>query len=171
MPEGICYLVGAGPGDPLLLTLKGRQCLERADVVVYDYLCNPELLKWAPAEAEKLYVGKKAGAHTMRQEEIDALLISKTKAGKTVARLKGGDPFVFGRGGEEAEALAAAGCRFEIVPGVSSAIAGPAYAGIPVTHRKHTSMFTISRGTRIRPRPTPRSTTRLSRPLPAQRSC
>ena len=76
MPEGICYLVGAGPGDPLLLTLKGRQCLERADVVVYDYLCNPELLKWAPAEAEKLYVGKKAGAHTMRQEEIDALLIS-----------------------------------------------------------------------------------------------
>ena len=146
MPEGICYLVGAGPGDPLLLTLKGRHCLERADVVVYDYLCNPELLKWAPVDAEKLYVGKKAGAHTMRQEDIDALLISKTQAGKTVARLKGGDPFVFGRGGEEAEALAAAGCRFEIVPGVSSAIAGPAYAGIPVTHRKHTSMFTIFTG-------------------------
>ncbi len=146
MPEGICYLVGAGPGDPLLLTLKGRQCLERAEVVVYDYLCNPELLKWAPAAAEKLYVGKKAGSHTMRQEEIDALLIMKTKAGKTVTRLKGGDPFVFGRGGEEAEALAEAGCRFEIVPGVSSAIAGPAYAGIPVTHRKHTSMFTIFTG-------------------------
>ena len=146
MPEGICYLVGAGPGDPLLLTLKGRQCLERADVVVYDYLCNPELLKWAPADSEKLYVGKKAGAHTMRQEEIAELLISKTQDGKTVARLKGGDPFVFGRGGEEAEALATAGCRFEIVPGVSSAIAGPAYAGIPVTHRKHTSMFTIFTG-------------------------
>lgn len=146
MPEGICYLVGAGPGDPLLLTLKGRDCLRRADVVVYDYLSNPALLQWASAESEKIYVGKKAGAHTLRQEEINALLVEKTVAGKTVARLKGGDPFLFGRGGEEAEALVAAGCRFEIVPGITSAIGGPAYAGIPVTHRAHNTMLTIFTG-------------------------
>jgi uroporphyrinogen III methyltransferase / synthase len=146
MPEGICYLVGAGPGDPLLLTLKGRDCLRRADVVIYDYLSNPGLLQWAPADAEKIYVGKKAGAHTLRQEEINALLVEKTSAGKTVTRLKGGDPFLFGRGGEEAEALVAAGCRFEIVPGITSAIGGPAYAGIPVTHRAHNTMLTIFTG-------------------------
>ena len=146
MPEGICYLVGAGPGDPLLLTLKGRDCLRRADVVVYDYLSNPALLQWAPSEAEKIYVGKKAGAHTLRQEEINALLVEKTSSGKVVTRLKGGDPFLFGRGGEEAEALVAAGCRFEIVPGVTSAIGGPAYAGIPVTHRAHNTMLTIFTG-------------------------
>jgi uroporphyrinogen III methyltransferase/synthase len=146
MKSGICYLTGAGPGDPGLFTLKGRACLERADVVVYDYLCNPALLNFAPDAAERIYVGKKAGAHTLSQEEINTLLVEKTKAGQTVVRLKGGDPFVFGRGGEEAEALAAAGCRFEIIPGVSSALAGPAYAGIPVTHRSHNTTLTIFTG-------------------------
>lgn len=144
--KGICYLAGAGPGDPGLLTLKAKACLKLADVVVYDYLCNPQILKWAPEKAEIIYVGKKAGAHTLSQEEINALLVEKTKAGKCVVRLKGGDPFLFGRGGEEAEALADAGLAFEIVPGVSSAIAGPAYAGIPVTHRGHTSQLTIFTG-------------------------
>lgn len=146
MSHGICYLVGAGPGDPLLLTLKGRACLEKADVVVYDYLSNAEFLRFAPPEAEIIYAGKKAGAHTLTQEEINTLLVKHTAAGKTVVRLKGGDPFVFGRGGEEAEALVAAGCAFEIVPGVSSAIGGPAYAGIPVTHRAHNTMLTIFTG-------------------------
>lgn len=146
MKSGICYLVGAGPGDPGLLTIKGRACLERADVVIYDYLCNPALLRWAPESAEKIYVGKKAGAHTLSQEEINALLVKKTRAGKVVIRLKGGDPFLFGRGGEEAEALADARCAFEIVPGVTSAIAGPAYAGIPVTHRAHNAVLTIFTG-------------------------
>lgn len=141
-----CYLVGAGPGDPGLLTLRGRACLEKAEVVVYDYLSNPEFLRFAPAEVERIYVGKKAGAHTMKQEDINALLVAKTKEGKTVVRLKGGDPFVFGRGGEEAEALALADCAFEVVPGVSSAIAGPAYAGIPVTHRSHNTALTIFTG-------------------------
>lgn len=144
--KGICSLVGAGPGDPGLFTLKGRACLEAADVVVYDYLCNSELLKFAPDAAERIYVGKKAGAHTLSQEETNALLVKETKAGKSVVRLKGGDPFLFGRGGEEAEALAKAGCRFEIVPGVSSALAGPAYAGIPVTHRAHNTALTIFTG-------------------------
>lgn len=146
MSEGICYLVGAGPGDPGLLTLRGRACLERAEVVIYDYLSNPELLGHAPAAAERIYVGKTAGAHIRTQEEINALLVEKTGGGKTVVRLKGGDPFVFGRGGEEAEALADAGLRFEIVPGVSSVLAGPAYAGIPVTHRAHNAALTIFTG-------------------------
>jgi len=146
MKSGICYLIGAGPGDPGLFTLKGRACLEKADVVVYDYLCNPVLLSLAPEGAERIYVGKKAGAHTLSQDEINALLVEKTRAGHVVARLKGGDPFVFGRGGEEAEALAVAGCRYEIVPGVSSALAGPAYAGIPVTHRAHNTALTIFTG-------------------------
>lgn len=146
MHDGVCFLVGAGPGDPFLLTLKGRDCLSRADVVIYDYLSNPALLQWAPEGAEKIYVGKKAGAHTLTQSQINALLVEKTRAGKTVVRLKGGDPFLFGRGGEEAEALAEAGCRFEIVPGVTSAIAGPAYAGIPVTHRAHNATLTIFTG-------------------------
>jgi uroporphyrinogen III methyltransferase / synthase len=146
MKSGICLLVGAGPGDPGLLTLKGRASLERAEVVVYDYLCNPAILKWAPESAEKIYVGKRAGVHTRSQGEINALLVKKTQAGKVVVRLKGGDPFLFGRGGEEAEALADAGCTFEIVPGVTSAIGGPAYAGIPVTHRAHNSVLTIFTG-------------------------
>lgn len=144
--EGICYLAGSGPGDLGLVTLKLREVVERADVLVYDYLCNPEILQWAPAGAEIIYAGKKAGQHTLKQEQIDALLVEKTKAGKVVVRLKGGDPFVFGRGGEEAEALAAAGLRFEIIPGISSSIAAPAYAGIPVTHRDHAAQLTIFTG-------------------------
>lgn len=144
--NGICILAGAGPGDLGLVTLRARECVGQADVVVYDYLCNPEILKWAPAAAELIYAGKKAGAHTLSQEEINATLVEKTRAGKRVVRLKGGDPFLFGRGGEEAEALAGAGLQFEIVPGVSSAIAGPAYAGIPVTHRGHNSQLTIFTG-------------------------
>ncbi len=146
MSKGICYLAGAGPGDPGLFTIKGRNVLEKADVVIYDYLCHPSILKWAPEQAEKIYVGKKAGAHTLSQEGINELLVEKTQAGKTVVRLKGGDPFVFGRGGEEAEALAEAKCAFEIIPGISSAIAGPAYAGIPVTHRGHNTALTIFTG-------------------------
>ena len=143
---GICHLAGAGPGDLGLVTLRVKEVVERAEVVVYDYLCNPEILAWAPAEAEIIYAGKKAGEHTLKQEEIDALLVAKTRAGKRVVRLKGGDPFLFGRGGEEAEALAAAGLRFEIIPGVTSALAAPAYAGIPVTHRAHTAQLTIFTG-------------------------
>jgi len=145
-PPGICYLVGAGPGDPGLLTLRARELIEQGEVIVYDYLCNPALLQWAPAGAEIVYAGKKAGAHTLAQEEITALLIDRTRAGKRVVRLKGGDPFVFGRGGEEAEALVKEKLPFEVVPGVSSVFAGPAYAGIPVTHREHTSQLTIFTG-------------------------
>jgi uroporphyrinogen III methyltransferase/synthase len=144
--EGICYLAGAGPGDLGLVTLKVKEVVERAKVIVYDYLCNPEILVWARPGAEIIYAGKKAGAHTLKQEEIDALLVEKTRAGNCVVRLKGGDPFLFGRGGEEAVALAEAGLQFEIVPGVTSAIAAPAYAGIPVTHREHTSQLTIFTG-------------------------
>jgi uroporphyrinogen III methyltransferase/synthase len=145
-PPGICYLVGAGPGDPGLLTLRARELIEQAEVIIYDYLSNPAFLKWAPAGAEIIYAGKKAGAHTLTQEEIIALLIDRTRAGKRVVRLKGGDPFVFGRGGEEAEALAREKLQFEVVPGVSSVFAGPAYAGIPVTHREHNSQLTIFTG-------------------------
>lgn len=143
---GRCYLVGAGPGDLGLVTLRAKQLIERAEVVVYDYLCNPEMLQWAPETAELIYAGKKAGAHTLKQDEINALLVEKAKAGKQVVRLKGGDPFLFGRGGEEAQALAAASIAFEIVPGVTSAIAAPAYAGIPVTHRGITSHVTFFTG-------------------------
>ncbi|TSA33180.1 MAG: uroporphyrinogen-III C-methyltransferase [Verrucomicrobiaceae bacterium] len=146
MPKGICYLVGAGPGDPLLMTLKGRQCLEMADVVVYDYLSNPVFLDWAPEGAERIYAGKTAGNHSMQQAEITRLLVEKIRAGKTVVRLKGGDPYLFGRGGEEAADLADAGCAFEVVPGISSALAAPSYAGIPVTHRAHNTMLTIFTG-------------------------
>jgi len=144
--EGICYLVGAGPGDPGLMTLRGRNCLERADVVVYDYLSNAEFLRYAPEDAEKIYAGKTAGRHALKQEETNALLVKFTKEGKCVVRLKGGDPFLFGRGGEEAAELAAAGLRFEIVPGVTSAIGGLAYAGIPVTHRASNAILTIFTG-------------------------
>ena len=143
---GRCYLVGAGPGDLGLLTLRAKQLIERADVVIYDYLCNPEMLQWAPTGAEIIYAGKKAGAHTLKQDEINALLVEKTRAGHQVVRLKGGDPFVFGRGGEEAQALVAASLPFEVVPGVTSAIAAPAYAGIPVTHRGITSHVTFFTG-------------------------
>ena len=144
--QGICHIAGAGPGDLGLVTLRARECVENADVIVYDYLCNPEILKWAKPGAEIIYAGKKAGAHTLSQDEINALLVEKTREGKCVVRLKGGDPFVFGRGGEEAETLASAGLRFEIVPGVSSVFAAPAYAGIPVTHRARNSQLTIFTG-------------------------
>lgn len=142
---GKCFLAGAGPGDLGLVTLRAQKCVEEADVIVYDYLCNPEMLKWAKPGAEIIYVGKKAGEHTLRQDEINELLVERCRAGQQVVRLKGGDPFVFGRGGEEAQALAKAGIRFEIVSGVTSAIAAPAYAGIPLTHRgknSHVTFFT-----------------------------
>lgn len=144
--SGRCYLVGAGPGDLGLTTLRAKQLIERAEVIVYDYLCNPEFLRWAQEKAEIIYAGKKAGAHTLRQEEINNLLVEKTRAGLEVVRLKGGDPFLFGRGGEEALALARAQLAFEVVPGVTSAIAAPAYAGIPVTHRGVTSHVTFFTG-------------------------
>jgi uroporphyrinogen III methyltransferase / synthase len=143
--KGKCFLVGAGPGDLGLVTLRAKECIEQADVIVYDYLSNPEMLKWAPESAEIIYAGKKAGAHTLTQDEINRLLVEKARAGKQVVRLKGGDPFVFGRGAEEAQALAAAHLPFVVVPGITSAIAGPAYAGIPVTHRgknSHVTFFT-----------------------------
>ena len=143
---GRCYLVGAGPSDLGLVTLRAKQLIERAEVIVYDYLCNPEMLQWAPETAEIIYAGKKAGTHTLEQDEINALLVEHARAGKQVVRLKGGDPFLFGRGGEEAQALAAAGTPFEVVPGVTSAIAAPAYAGIPVTHRGMTSLLTFFTG-------------------------
>ena len=143
---GKVFLVGAGPGDPELLTLKGKRCLEAADVIFYDQLVNGELLEFAHAEAELIYVGKRAGKHCVEQRDIEALLMQKAREGKIVVRLKGGDPFVFGRGGEEAEALSAAGIPYEIVPGVSSAIAAPAYAGIPVTHRSCASSVAIVTG-------------------------
>lgn len=142
---GIVYLVGAGPGDPGLITVRGAELLRLADVVVYDYLCNPQLLVHCP-DAEAIYVGKKAAHHSMTQEQINALLVEKGKAGKRVVRLKGGDPFVFGRGGEECEALAAAGVPFEVVPGITAALAAPAYAGIPATHRDLNSSFTFVTG-------------------------
>ncbi|MBW1815657.1 MAG: uroporphyrinogen-III C-methyltransferase [Deltaproteobacteria bacterium] len=144
--KGKVYLVGAGPGDPGLLTLKGKACISRADVLVYDYLANPALLGFAKAKAELIYVGKKAGVHTLSQDEINSLIVKKALAGGTVVRLKGGDPFIFGRGGEEAQELAAAGIDFEFVPGVTSAIAVPAYAGIPLTHRDHTATVAFITG-------------------------
>ena len=144
--KGICYLVGAGPGDPGLLTLRAKECLESADVVVYDYLCNPDILNHAPSSAEKIYAGKKAADHAIPQEELNDLLVKLSIKGQTVVRLKGGDPYVFGRGGEEAQELRRAGVPFEIVPGISSSVAGPAYAGIPVTHRDCCSQLTIFTG-------------------------
>jgi uroporphyrinogen III methyltransferase/synthase len=144
--KGRCFLVGAGPGDLGLVTLRAKELIESADVLLYDALCNPEMLAWARDEAEIVFVGKRAGEHTLAQEEINKLLIDNARAGKNVVRLKGGDPFVFGRGGEEVEALAAAGVAFEIVPGITSAIAAPAYAGIPVTHRAQNSHVTFFTG-------------------------
>jgi len=146
MKPGTVYLIGAGPGDPGLITVRGRSLLERADIVVYDRLVHPALLRHARKDAELLYVGKSNSHHSMRQEEINALLIDRAVQGRIVARLKGGDPFVFGRGGEEAEACRAAGIPFEVVPGVTSAIAAPAYAGIPVTHRDAASSFAVITG-------------------------
>jgi uroporphyrinogen III methyltransferase / synthase len=140
------YLVGAGPGDPGLLTVRGAEVLGRADVVVYDRLVHASVLDLAPAGAERVYAGKTPGRAEMDQRDINALLVERGRAGQTVVRLKGGDPFVFGRGGEEAEALAAVGVRFEVVPGITSAIGAPAYAGIPVTHRGASTHFTVVTG-------------------------
>ncbi|MGN1038824.1 MAG: uroporphyrinogen-III C-methyltransferase [Mailhella sp.] len=140
------YLIGAGPGDPGLLTCKGRKALSEADVIVYDYLASDELLSLAKPDAERIYVGKIAGNHAMKQGDINKLLVAKAKEGHIVARLKGGDPYIFGRGGEEAEELADAGIPFEEIPGISSSIAGPAYAGIPLTHRAYSSSVTIITG-------------------------
>jgi uroporphyrinogen III methyltransferase/synthase len=140
---GTVYLVGAGPGDAGLLTLRGAELLARADVVIYDALVNPELLRFAPATAERIHRGRRTD---VPQADITAQLITLARAGKTVVRLKGGDPFIFGRGGEEAEELAAAKVPFEVVPGVSSITAAPNYAGIPLTHREHCSSFTVFTG-------------------------
>jgi uroporphyrinogen III methyltransferase/synthase len=144
--KGKVYLVGAGPGDIGLLTVKGLRCLERAEVVVYDFHLNAQVLNYINHDAEFVYAGKRGGHHTMTQEEINRVLVDKAKEGRTVCRLKGGDPFVFGRGGEEAQALAREGIDFEVVPGVSSAIAAPAYAGIPLTHRQYSSSFAVIPG-------------------------
>ncbi|UCH50498.1 MAG: uroporphyrinogen-III C-methyltransferase [Chloroflexota bacterium] len=146
MKCGKVYLVGAGPGDPALITVKGMECLRKADVVIYDRLIDDSLLEEASPGAEKMYVGKGRGCHAMEQKEISLLIVSKAREGNTVVRLKGGDPFVLGRGGEEAEILAANQIPFEVVPGISSAYAVPAYAGIPVTHRSLASSFTVITG-------------------------
>jgi uroporphyrinogen III methyltransferase/synthase len=147
--KGRVYLVGAGPGALDLVTLRARELIGQADVLVYDYLCNPEMLRWARAEAETIFAGKSGASrkcHNLTQEEINASLVALARAGKQVVRLKGGDPYVFGRGGEEAQALARARVPFEIVPGVTSAIAAPAYAGIPLTHRDFASTVTFVTG-------------------------
>jgi uroporphyrinogen III methyltransferase / synthase len=144
--SGRVYLVGAGPGDPGLMTVRGLEVLRRARVVVYDRLVDPALLDEAPAGARRVFAGKRAGAHCLPQARINALLVEQARRGRVVVRLKGGDPFVFGRGGEEALALAAAGIPFEVVPGVSAAVAVPAYAGIPVTHRGLASSFAVVTG-------------------------
>ncbi len=143
---GIVYLIGAGPGDPGLITVKGRDCLRRADVVVYDYLANPAFLRELPEHAERIYVGKKAGNHHRPQEKINELLIAEAREGKVVVRLKGGDPYIFGRGGEEALCLQQAGIPFEVVPGVTSGFAAGAYAGIPLTHRDYTTSLGLVTG-------------------------
>jgi uroporphyrinogen III methyltransferase/synthase len=144
--SGKVYIVGAGPGDEGLITIRGIQALQEADVVVYDYLANPELLRQCTEECEKIYVGKMAGEHALSQEEINRLLVVKAQEGKVVTRLKGGDPFIFGRGGEEALGLADHGLEFEIVPGISAAVAAAAYAGIPLTHRGYTSSVAFITG-------------------------
>jgi uroporphyrin-III C-methyltransferase len=142
-PRGAVYLVGAGPGDPELLTLRGAKLLARADVVVYDRLAPRELLELAPVGAELIDAGKAPGRRGLGQEAINRLLVERAAAGATVVRLKGGDPFVFGRGGEEALACVRAGVPFEVVPGVSAALAAPAYAGVPLTHRELAASFAV----------------------------
>lgn len=144
--KGFVYLVGAGPGDPSLITIKGKKCIEEADVLVYDYLASKTLLRHAKEETEKIYVGKKGGDHTLSQDGINNLLVELASKGKRVCRLKGGDPFIFGRGGEEAEILKENNIEFEIVPGVTSAISAPAYAGIPLTHRSANSTLALVTG-------------------------
>jgi uroporphyrinogen III methyltransferase/synthase len=143
---GKVYLIGAGPGDPGLITVKGLECVKKADVIIYDYLANERLLDQRRDDAELLYVGKQGGRHTLPQGEINGLIVKKAKEGKIVARLKGGDPFIFGRGGEEAEELADSGIPFEVVPGVTAATSVPTYAGIPLTHREHTASVAFVTG-------------------------
>src|SRR6204780_5036209 len=140
------YLIGAGPGDPSLITVKGQKILSRADVILYDHLASDRLLDLAPAHAEKIYVGKKRAKHETTQEEISAMMIDRAQRGLTVVRLKGGDPFIFARGGEEMEALASAGLAFEIVPGVTTPLGIAAYTGVPLTHREHSSAVTFVTG-------------------------
>ncbi|MFZ6017017.1 MAG: uroporphyrinogen-III C-methyltransferase [Nitrospirota bacterium] len=144
--KGKVYLVGAGPGDIGLLTVKGMRCLQKAEVVIYDFHLNAQVLNYINHDADFIYAGKRGGYHTMTQDEINEILVQKAKEGKIICRLKGGDPFVFGRGGEEAEVLAKNGIEFEIVPGVSSSVAAPAYAGIPLTHRLYSSSFAVIPG-------------------------
>lgn len=144
--SGHVYLIGAGPGDPGLITLKGKECIARADVILYDYLAHKELLSFARCDAELIYAGKVGGAHNREQWQINEMLVEKARQGKVVARLKGGDPFIFGRGGEECEALVSAGIPFEIVPGVTAAVGAAAYAGIPLTHRDFTTSVSFITG-------------------------
>ena len=144
--QGTVYLVGAGPGDPGLLTCRAADLIRQADVLVYDALCNADFVRMAPEGAEIIYAGKRSSDHAIPQDELNQLLVEKAQTGQTVVRLKGGDPFVFGRGGEEAQELVAAGVPFEVVPGISSSVAAPAYAGIPVTHRDHCSSYTVITG-------------------------
>ena len=144
--KGMVYIIGAGPGDPGLITLKGAECLGKADVVIYDHLAGSELLGHVRKDARLIYAGKKGGDHTLPQQEINRLIVEEAKAGNIVGRLKGGDPFIFGRGGEEVEALVQEGLPFEVIPGVTSAIAVPAYAGIPLTHRGYTSTVAFVTG-------------------------
>jgi len=146
LSKGKVYLIGAGPGDPGLLTLKGRECLERADVVIYDYLANPVLLALAPQGTEQIYVGKTRGKHSIPQDEINQLLVDRAGQGKQVTRLKGGDPYIFGRGGEEAAFLRRHGIPFEVIPGVTAGFAAAAYAGIPLTHRDVTTSLAMLTG-------------------------
>ncbi len=146
--QGRVYLTGAGPGDPDLITLKAVNVINKAEVIIYDYLVNKEILKHASPDAQLIYVGKKSGNHTLPQEEINQLIVAHVEKGHKVVRLKGGDPFLFGRGGEEAEYLVANNIPFSIIPGITSAIAVPAYAGIPVTHRDFSANVTIVTGHR-----------------------
>ena len=146
---GKVYLVGAGPGDPGLITVKGSQCVKKADVIIYDYLANERLLDQRRPDAELIYVGKQGSRHTLPQEQINTLIVKKAREGRVVTRLKGGDPFIFGRGGEEAEELVDNGIPFEVVPGVTSAISAPTYAGIPLTHREHTASVAFVTGHEI----------------------
>jgi len=145
-PRGMVYLVGAGPGDPGLVTVRGLDALRRADVIVYDRLVHPDLVNRAAPWAEKIFVGKRAEGRSIEQDKTNDLLVSLARTGQVVVRLKGGDPFVFGRGAEECETLRNAGIPFQVIPGVSSALAAPAAAGIPVTHRRYASAFAVAAG-------------------------
>jgi len=144
--KGKVYLIGAGPGDPGLVTVRARQLIEAADVIIYDYLANPKLLDWAREDSERIYVGKRSGLHSIPQDEIEEILVDRANKGKQVVRLKGGDPFVFGRGGEEIGELQIDNIPFEIVPGVTAALAAAAYAGIPLSHREFSSSITFLTG-------------------------